>query len=222
MGGGVVLYCSSNISSFDHPNKLSNKLFESLWIKIKLKKTKAIHLCVTYRSPSRKQPLSFTKDLCEYLSSCISKIPKGSEIICLGDFNVDWSKRNGLTSIMKDFSRSSNLSQLIDSPTRITDRSSSTIDLIFTNSHCISKSSSIFFGLSDHNLIFCARKYSRPKCNPRVISYRNFKNFDRDKFLEDLSRSDWSIFYNTSDIDNAAKIFNNLVSETASKHAPIT
>ena len=53
-GGGVAIYCKDNLSSFDL-SKLTNKEFESLWIKIKLKKSKPIHICTTYRSPSTTQ-----------------------------------------------------------------------------------------------------------------------------------------------------------------------
>ena len=80
-GGGVAIYVTLSLSSVDHPNKLSNKHFESLWIKVKLKKCKAIHLCVTYRTPSVKNPLNFTKDLCDYLRTCLLKLPKGAEVI---------------------------------------------------------------------------------------------------------------------------------------------
>lgn len=44
-GGGVLIYCRDNISSFSL-TKLNNKEFESLWIKIKLKNTKPIFVSV--------------------------------------------------------------------------------------------------------------------------------------------------------------------------------
>ena len=129
----MAIYCSENISSFDH-SKLTNKEFESLWIKIQMKKSKPIHICTTYRSPSINKPLEHTKNLCICLKSCLKKLPRGAEVICLGDFNANWLKPNCLSSLMKEFARSSNLSQLIQSPTQITERSSSLIYLIFSNS----------------------------------------------------------------------------------------
>jgi len=218
-GDGVVIYCKENVSSFDCP-KLCSKEFESLWVKIKLKKIKPIHICVSYRSPSVKKPIEYVTYFYNYLKSCLGKLPRGTEVICLGDYNVNWSKHNGLTSLMKDFARSSNLSQLIESPTRITEHSSTLIDLIFTNSTSISQSGSIFFGLSDHNLIFCIRKCIKPKLNPKTILFRNFKNFNKDKFTNDLLHMDWSRFYNSPDVDEATSIFNSIVSEISDKHAP--
>lgn len=220
-GGGVAIYCSENLSSFDH-SKLSNKEFESLWIKIKLKQSKPIHICSTYRSPSIDKPLEHTKNLCSYLKSCLNKLPKGAEVICIGDFNINWLQCNGLTSLMKDFARSSNLSQLIESPTRITEHSSTLIDLIFSNSRSITKSGSAYFGLSDHNLIYCIKNCVKPKLSPKFISYRKFKNFDRNKFVNDLLNADWAPFFNSTDVNDATKIFNSIVSEISNKHAPIS
>ena len=120
---------------------------------------------------------------------------------------------------MKDFCQSSNLSQLIDSPTRITEHLSSIIDLIFTNSQSITDSGSLYFGLSDHNLIYCIRKCKRPKFLPKVISYRNLTNFNKQLFLDDLNKADWSLFFNSIDVVEATLAFNNIVSEIADRHA---
>ena len=87
-----------------------------------------------------------------------------------------------LVHVVKDFFRSCNLSQLIDSPTRITEHSSSLIDLIFSNSTNISKSGSIFCGLSDHNLIYCCIKCQKIKLPPKTIKFRDFKDFNGTAF----------------------------------------
>ena len=85
-----------------------------------------------HRSPSNKNPLENTRNLCLYLKSCLLKLPKRSEVFLLVDFNMDWFKNNGLSSHVKNFSRSSNLGQLLKYPTRITETSSLLfIDLIF-------------------------------------------------------------------------------------------
>ena len=144
---------------------------------------------------------------------------KGAEIICLGDNNADWTKNNGLTSIFKDFAKSSNLAQLIETPTRITECSSSIIDLIFSNSSSIIQSGSIFFGLSNHNLIFGVKKFIRPKVNPKSISFRCFKIFDKNKFLADLINSDWTQFFYSQNVDEATSIFNEIA--ISDKHAPV-
>ena len=186
-----------------------------------MKKSKPIHICTTYRSPSINKPLEHTKNLCIYLKSCLKKLPRGAKVICLGDFNANWLKPNGVSSLMKDFARSSNLSQLIQSPTQITERSSSLVDLFFSNSQSISQSGSVYFGLSDHNLIYCVKKCVKPKLTPRTISFRNFKNFDRNKFISDLINADWDPFFNSHSVDEATKTFNSIVSPISDTHAPV-
>ena len=123
---------------------------------------------------------------------------------------------------MKDFAQPSNLSKLIESPTQITERSSSLIDLIFSNSQSISHSGSVYFGLSDHNLTYCVKKCVKPKLSPRTISYRNFKNLDRNKFVLDLVNADWDPFFNSCNVDEATEIFNSVVSQISNKHAPLS
>jgi hypothetical protein len=155
-----------------------------------------------------------------YLRTCIKQLPIGSVVVCVGDDNINLSSKNALTSVVKDFSRSCNLSQLIDSPTRITEHSSSLIDLIFSNSTNISKSGSIFCGLSDHNLIYCCIKCQKIKLPPKTIKFRDFKDFNGTAFNSDLINADWSNFFNSVDVDTATHIFNTNLLFFADQHAP--
>ena len=49
-----------------------------------------------------------------------------------------------------------------------------------------------------------------------------FDNFVRENFLADLQGTGWFSFYNSSHIDEATTIFNQIVSDVASQHAPIS
>ena len=56
------------------------------------------------------------------------------------------------------------LTQLITDPTRVTPHSSTTIDLIFTNSpHRVTDFGVIDLSMSDHFMIFCNRTCKRPR-----------------------------------------------------------
>ena len=116
--------------------------------------------------------------------------------------------------------RSCNLKQLINSPTRITDSSSTLIDLIFSNSDHITHQESLHFGLSDHNIIFCVRKSLKIKYQSKTIKCRSFKNFNSVNYINDLQNLDWSTFYNSSDINEACLIFNQNICKIADSHAP--
>ena len=79
----------------------------------------------------------------------------GSAVVILGDLNCkvleDCYEGRALTGFCSTF----NLTQLVESPTRVTETSKSVIDIVLTTNkdfveNCVVKSSSI---ISDHNLV---------------------------------------------------------------------
>ena len=106
------------------------------------------------------------------------------------------------TRLLCEISDTYGLQQLITEPTRITESSSSLIDVIFTN--CINRvvcSGVLHIGISDHSLIYVYRKLSPEFAfkGHSTKTYRNFSNFNRENFRRDISRQDWSC---TSDDPN--------------------
>ena len=93
--------------------------------------------------------------------------------------------------------------QVISEPTRVTPNSQTLIDLI-----CISNSLSDNVikagvqtaGLSDHSVIFSVIKGKYQTLSPKISKFRSFKNFDCDKFIDDISNIDWREFY-SHDLD---------------------
>ena len=58
--------------------------------------------------------------------------PYNAELVILGEFNVDYVKTSTTDfKMLKEFERKVMLSQLIDSPTRITNTVKSTIDFFY-------------------------------------------------------------------------------------------
>ena len=106
-------------------------------------------------------------------------MPGKAKLILLGDFNInflcsemnnDKAKKRKLLQVTNIY----HLDQLISTPTRITERSSTLIDLLFTNtSHRVSDRGVIPSPLSDHCLIFCVIKSGVPKAPGRTIEYRS-------------------------------------------------
>ena len=87
------------------------------------------------------------------------------------------------------------LKQLITEPTRITESSSTLVDVIFTD--CINRvvcSGALHFGVSDHSLIYDYGKLSQEFAfkGHSTKTYRNFCNFNRENFRKDISRQDCS------------------------------
>ena len=220
-GGGVGIYYKEflNVSSMPH---LSSEGIESSWIKISFKKSSPIYICCAYRPPHRGQDKEKVENLISHFKSSISKLPSNSEIFILGDMNCDYSNnKNVLSSVIKNFCTSYHFQQLITEKTRVTETSSTLLDLVLTNSRHISFSGVDDVGISDHCLVFTERKLKKDKFGARTITTRSYKNFSSTDFLADLEKCDWSSVIDNNDLDSACENFNQTLLSVVDKHAPL-
>ena len=87
------------------------------------------------------------------------------------------------------------LKQLINEPTRVTESSFTLIDLIYTNyTDRVGCSGVSHMAISDHSLVYIYRKLSSdlPSKGHSAISYRFFRNFDRENFRNEIPQQNWS------------------------------
>ena len=106
-------------------------------------------------------------------------------ITLMGDFNVEVSE----TSLsffcelyeVKSIIKQSTCYKISTNPSRI--------DLFITNSpNSFQKSTVVESALSDfHKLIVTVMKSYSPKRTPNIVNYRNYTNFVKDKFNEEIS-----------------------------------
>ena len=197
------------VSSFDVD-------IEALWIEVNLPHTKTILLGTVYRPPNENA---------EYLSKLDYMFQHSTsqyeDVIVLRDFNLDLCKRANCTKI-NNIAKHSNLTQLIKNHTRITDTSSTILDLIFvTNSDKVFSSGVHSLGLSDHSLIYLIRKNKKVHMAPRTIKSRSFKNFNDKDFVDTVKNMDWDKVTSSSDVDSAWTNWGDLFNEACDKHAPV-
>ena len=103
----------------------------------------------------------------------------------MGDFKVAMSDK-----IMEDFCSQHNYGSLINKLTRYKNHENPTcIDLILTNRPGYFQHSNVFeTGISDfHLLIVTQLKMGFQKKLPKIIAYRNYKNFANAKFRDDVN-----------------------------------
>ena len=202
---------------------LSRGEIETCWIEINRVKCKKLFVSSVYRPPD------FCPDLfINGLNDSLEMLPKNSELVVLGDFNIDVLSKNTdhsaykLKQKIQRFTRLNHLEQLISSPTRITDKSSTAIDLIFANnSHRIVDYGVIPSVISDHFIIYCAIKSGVPKAKPKTIEYRSYRAYTKEAFVNELEQIDWSIIDNCDNIDSAVEAWNSVFSDVINRHAPI-
>ena len=188
-GGGVGAYIRDGvpyIPRFD----LEKENSETLWLEVCLKCSKSFLVAVVYRPPAGSKHLSnaFESSFENVVSGLTSE---NKELIITGDMNCDYLKSNEGKSL-KTIIKLHGLKQLINSATRITDHSSTLIDIILTIEPAnIVKACTIISGLSDHDMVGCIRKINKAKYNPKVINSRNYKNYDSIKINNELESLSW-------------------------------
>ena len=126
---------------------------ESLFIEIEINKSNNIAVGIVYR-PTDQDMNEFNK----FTDSLLSKITKNENklVSIMGDFNINLLNEDihvqtaDFTNTISSYSMYPSITR----PTRITTKSATLIDNIFTNSHTKQTSGIILYDLSDHLPIF--------------------------------------------------------------------
>ena len=123
---------------------------------------------------------------------------------------------------MDESSLAFDLTQLVSSPTRVTQSSSTIIDHIYTsNPENIIETFVPTYALSDHFLVSLSRKVNAKisKNSHTTTSYRCFKKFDETMFLSDLSSCLTNFKSDRITIDHDFAEFYCIILQCLDKHA---
>ena len=218
-GGGVCFYIRNDIN-FSIREDLSYTDLECLTVEISKPRSRPFLVSTWYRPP-HSPPELFQK-----FETLIGKIDsENKEFYLLGDLNCNMlpgvleSSSNKLINIMDIFG----LSQMITEPTRITESTRSLIDLCLTNSpEKVSTSGVIHVGISDHSLVYMTRKIrmTRMAVHKKIL-VRQFKHFDQENFLHDLSQESWVDVSTCNDPDEMWQLWKHHFMRNIDKHAPL-
>ena len=219
-GGGVGIYLRNSLK-WNRRQDLENEHVENIWIEINIPKSSNILLGVYYRPPNTSKFLS--KDFDNILNETLqSATDEKKEIILMGDLNVNYLSKTDNKNI-KELLSLYGLTQLINVPTRTTQDSSSLIDIIAANNESSIVSTNVFpLSIGDHDMIGCVRKINNGKFKPKVITSRNYKNYNPDEMIKDFEKVDWNVIYGIQDVNTALTFFNSIVKQIFDKHAPVT
>ena len=101
------------------------------------------------------------------------------------------------------------LKQLIDSSTRITEKTSTLIDHILINSFAkISQFGILEISLSDHQAIFCTRKMVKEKFHKhKFIKIRSLKRYSKELLLEKLESIQFPDYSSYNNVDRTYSDF---------------
>ena len=194
---------------------------EQYWIEIKRPYCKPIWFCTCYRPPSGNVKRAF-----EELTNALGVLDKRTyvaEILIMGDFNINYTlKTSSEFKTIKEFEQKNILMQLIVSPTRITNRAKSTIDLVLTDMSFIDESGVLPVAISDHLPIYLIKKKTRPIKSFKLIKGRTYKQYNKNNFV-DLIKTDgrWAEYWNpTNDPDKLWDIMLDIIYRAADVLCP--
>ena len=110
-------------------------------------------------------------------------------MILIGDFNANFKNKGAGFDKLSEMCDTFDLTNLIKSETCYTKNHKSLIYLFSTNKpFSFQKTHVTETGLDNyHKLISTFVKSRFSKARPKVIKYRNYKNFDKNNFLNDLN-----------------------------------
>ena len=121
----------------------------------------------------------------------------------MGDFNMNYLVRNNQDIMnVNRFLKEYNLSQIITSCTRLTNRGGTCIDWIITNCQYIEKCGVLNDLLSDHFPVYVSRKKTRDTVKKVWKKIRNFSKYDEDIFSTLFLQIDWNEFFYTNNPDS--------------------
>ena len=210
--GGALLYISKEINykTRDDLKIYKKKLLESKFIEVLSGSNKNTIVGCIYKHPG----LTTQEFNCDFLQPLIDKLAtENKNIVFLGDFNVDLLhyESNNPTREFLDLMFSASLTPQITVPTRLTVRSKTLIDNIFTNSvEENTISGNLECCILDHLaqfLIFPSQRVLEQN-NHRKYK-RNYENVDAKKFKDGLQSIDWTtaLANNNNDLNQSLEMF---------------
>ena len=219
-GGGVCFYVKNSIN-FTVRNDLHMDAIENLCLEVHKPNSKSFVIVTWYRPPN--SPIGIFSPF----ESLIGKLDSENvEFFVLGDMNCDMitTRYDNDTSKLRSIADVYGLEQLISEPTRITPTSSTLIDLIYTNcSDKIACSGVCHIGISDHSMVYVYGKLALNGMSNghNSITYRNFRNFDRQSFRHDILSQCWDNVYESSNPNEMWEQWKCTFLAIADKHAPL-
>ena len=134
--------------------------------------------------------------------------------------NPDGGAEDGRTLI--DLAEVYRLSNMIKEPTRVTNTSTTLIDVIFTSKTRSFLSSGVYdIGISDHCLVYAVMRSHCPKLCMKTENKRSFKHFDQDIFSRDVSQIPFHVAYVFEDVDDVAWAWEKMFTDLLDEHAPV-
>ncbi len=140
-----------------------------------------------------------------------------------GDFNIDLLKSDADSNTWLELMENYQFSQLINEPTKVTNKSTTLIDhILTTTSDKVRCTKDPKIGISDHSPTVVVYKDNFGRKGTHItIKYRSEKNFDKDNYLLDLANCEWVVLDNVVNVNKALEHWYQMFLDIVDKHAPL-
>ena len=171
------------------------------------------------------RPPSATSDWTDQVEQSLDEAnTEIKEIILLGDLNFNILNKTGHVKTWLQKTENLNFSQLVLSPTRVTDSPETIIDLVYSNVPDNIVSVSVpHYSISDHYPVCVTRKLSNSFDRGPVhkfINYRETKSFNESDFINELEEQPWTVLNIFDTANDAPDYFITIFNTVLNKHAP--
>ena len=216
-GGGVCLY----VRDYLKVNVLENGIekqegIQSKWLSVQQRHLPSFIIGCIYRHPKTTVD-SFTSILDTFKNMLLRNKP----IFIFGDFNDDLLKvDNKMGRLVKNLK----LEQLINQPTRITQSSTSLIDLMITNNKNMITLLDVLPGpVADHEAIAVTLNIKKPKRPPVFKTFRCLKNYSQETLCNLLMNevSALNDILNTDNVNDQTSILTTVMTKCIDTCAPL-
>ena len=215
-GGGILFYVKDTYS-YKIRNDLHLNDLECLWIEVKVPGIESYLLSTCYRPPSSNKAYN------DQIKTSIEKASlENKEMYILGDFNVNYNVKN--VSFITELENILNVSQIVNFDTRVTQNSSTCIDLILTSNpkkHLITKPLKI--NISDHYMAYTVIdcKFKQKLVNHKYVTFRSYNKFNEGKFLHEIKEAFKDIDLPCENVCTAWDKWKYKFLDICDKHAPV-
>ena len=215
-GGGVMVFIRSdipsrNVKDIEHPN------VESLAIEYTVNKTKWV-LHAVYRPPSGN-----ATRFRDYMSIILdTSLTRSDNILLAGDLNLDALLPETRGKTPHDLCTTYDLHNLIKTATCLKGKPS-LLDVILTNKPNLFHSSNTSeCGLSDyHHIVYTVKRGRINLPKPRWITYRSYKKYREDAFLQDMAHAPLHVCQVFDDPDDVNWAYTRMITDVIDRHAPL-
>ena len=221
-----MIYIADHLT-YKHQTSLQIEQFEHLWVDVKVK-GKIYAVNALYR-PSTQTSSEEYETFLAASDNVLSRLTNHSADtnVFLSDMNFGncYSKSPILTpkpldSFAPELFQSFGFSQVIDIPTRVTEQTTSLIDLIFVS--CIDNITShgTLGKIADHDGIFITFQCSQEKQKPKTKIVYDYSNVDQDGLCKFINSVDFNNIVFSKPLSQQAELFTDILTTAFSKFVP--